>query len=383
LTRSRTILIAFGSFALLGVPSALLGVVWPSLRQTFDLSHDAAGVLLVAKFFSYFAGSFCSGRWANLLGGGRVLIAAAVCMTIGLAGMAAAPHWPLLVAASAIVGLGQGALDGVVNIVAAARFGTRWLNWLHASFGLGSTLTPGLAVWASTWGSWRMSYWIATALAAILCVVYSATVADWATRPLTTTAPAAPIADTLRLPALQIGVVMFLLVAGLELSAGQWIYSLFTESRGIPATEAAAWLSGYWASFTAGRVAMGWVAHRFAAPALIRACLIGVILGAAGLFWPRLAFAALLLFGFSLGPLFAMFLAAAELRFGRAHAANAIGVLVAASSIGLGVLPAIGGALASRRIELIPAFLLVQATILAVFQLQFRKLRGTNTGRAA
>jgi fucose permease len=73
----------------------MLGVVWPSLRQTFDFSHEAAGVLLVAKFFSYFASSFFSSRWANLLGGGRVLIAAAVCMTIGPAGMAAAPgrYW--------------------------------------------------------------------------------------------------------------------------------------------------------------------------------------------------------------------------------------------------------------------------------------------------
>ena len=59
-----------------------------------------------------------------------------------------------------------------------------------------------------------------------------------------------PFALTLRLPALWTGVAAFLLVAGLELSAGQWIYSLFTESRGVSATGAAAWTSGYWASFT-------------------------------------------------------------------------------------------------------------------------------------
>lgn len=375
---ARPIFVAFASFLVLGVPGAMLGVLWPSLRQTFDLSHEAAGVLLVAKFFSYFVGSFFSGRWVGQRGGGPVLAGAAALMAMGLVGMAAAPHWPILVAASAIVGLGQGALDGVVNIVATARFGTRWLNWLHASFGVGSTLTPAFAVWTlSASGSWRTPYWIAAAAAATLCAIFAATSSDWRpATPSSAASTAARFALTLQLPALWSGIATFLLVAGLELSAGQWIYSLFTESRGMSASAAAAWTSGYWASFTAGRVAIGWLANRFAPSDIIRGCLAGVMVGALGLQWSRIGFAGLLVFGFALGPLFAMFLDAAQNRFGAAHAANAIGVLIAASSIGLGIMPAIGGLLASRRIELIPAFLLAQAAGLAL--LQFR--RGDSDG---
>jgi fucose permease len=76
---------------------------------------------------------------------------------------------------------------------------------------------------------------------------------------------------------------------------------------------------------------------------------------------------AILLFGFFLGPLFPLLIGDTTFRFGPIHAPNAIGVLVASSSIGLVMMPGFRGVLANRNVELLPEFLFAQALALIAF----------------
>ena len=46
-TRILTIGISYTGFVILGMPSGLLGVAWPSVRETFGVSLDAVGALLI------------------------------------------------------------------------------------------------------------------------------------------------------------------------------------------------------------------------------------------------------------------------------------------------------------------------------------------------
>ena len=57
-------------------------------------------------------------------------------------------------------------------------------------------------------------------------------------------------------------VLLFFLYTGTEVAAGNWAYSLLTESRGIPAVTAGVWVSLFWGSLTVSRVLAGAVAGR-------------------------------------------------------------------------------------------------------------------------
>lgn len=46
-TKILLVAIAYLGFIILGLSSGLLGVAWPSIRQTFDTPLDAVGALLL------------------------------------------------------------------------------------------------------------------------------------------------------------------------------------------------------------------------------------------------------------------------------------------------------------------------------------------------
>jgi fucose permease len=153
-------------------------------------------------------------------------------------------------------------------------------------------------------------------------------------------------------------------------SAGQWSFSLFTESRRLGAAIAGIWISVYWGSFTVGRIFFGTTVHWIRPLALMRACMAGAALGAAWLGWPPLAGAAplgLALFGFCIAPIFALMISGTQERLGPIHAPNAIGLQVAAAAVGVGILPGLAGVLAKNLgLEIIPLFLLVVTAAMMV-----------------
>jgi fucose permease len=385
--------IAFFSFAVLGVPGAMLNVAWsPSIRTTFGLSLAAVGTLLLVGMLGYAAASFASGRLIGLLGVARLLAFCAVLGTVGSLGLALAPEWWVMVLFSLLLGTGAGLLDGAMNIYFAANYGPRLMNWLHASFGVGATLAP-LAITAilKYGGSWRLGYGLAAFLYGVLVVLFMMTAGRWrlsvsgvggsdqtdrtdlTQHPTPNTLVVATVWETLQLPLVWLGIGLFLAYTGLENSAGQWSFSLLTESRHAAPEIAGVWVSIYWGSFTAGRIFFGAIVKWVQPAALIRGCLAGAVLGAALLGWKALgsaAFLGLALFGFSLAPIFALMITGTQERLGPVHAQNAIGFQVGAAALGVGILPGLAGVLAKNRgLEIIPPFLLaVTALIIVLFE---------------
>jgi fucose permease len=160
----------------------------------------------------------------------------------------------------------------------------------------------------------------------------------------------------------------FFAYVGLEASARAWAYSLLTESRGVAPTTAGGWVSAYWASLTAGRVAFGFVAGAAPLARLLRGCLLAIAAGAllvaldAGN-GPTLA--GLVLLGLACGPVFPSLIAATPARLGPAHTANAVGFQVAAAAVGQSAVPAAVGVLADARgLAWVPLAVLALAALL-------------------
>lgn len=350
--------IALVAFVSLGLPDGVLGVAWPSIRRSFGLPPSQLGTLLTSAMVGYLASSFSSGALVSRLGVGRVLFWSSVLMVANSLAYALAPAWGVMVGAGLLAGLGAGAIDAGINAFAAARFSPRLVSWLHACYGVGAMLGPLLmtAVVTSSLG-WRWGYAIIGLVLATMAVSFLVTIRLWTmTRPEAGSPPVMPgaspeLLDTLRRPRVWLNIALFFVYTGLEVSAGQWTFSLFTEARGLTAGAAGAWVAIYWAGLTAGRVVSGALASRLAADTLLRIGTLGALAGTLLVWWDPGMGAGLLglaVLGFALAPIFPTLIAETPARLGPSHATSAIGFQVAGAYLGAAVVPGLTGLVATR-----------------------------------
>jgi len=368
--------LSYLSFIVLGLPGAILGVAWPSIRETFGLSLDAVGILLTASTVGYLVSSFFSGRVIARLGTGLTLALSSLISALGLLGYGVSPTWGFMILVGLGGGLGTGTIDAGLNLYFARVYGPRLMNWLHAAFGLGAAIGP-LLITALLVNqiSWQTGYLIVGVFQLIMAASFALTLRRWQNFGAATDAVDTPheddipLADTIRQPLVWLSILLFAFAAGSELVVGQWVYTFFTQARGIDTNTAGTWVSIYWASFTLGRIVFGIIANRLPINRAITFVMFMTIIGAL-LMWANLGDIASLIglaaVGFMIGPVFPLLISTTPDRLGH-HANNAVGIQVSAASLGIAALPALGGVLAERiGIDTIAPYIVVIAVIVLV-----------------
>jgi fucose permease len=386
--RRLIVALAFVAFVSLGLPDGLLGVAWPSVRATFGRPVSHLGVLLAAGTSGYLVSSFLGGQFVRAIGVGPLLLASSLTVAAALAGVAHAPNWAAMVACAVVGGAGGGAVDAGINTFAASRFSARVVNWLHACWGFGATTGPVLMTAVLARGlSWRAGYQVVGVMLALLSLVFLFTLRLWTiaseaagpgegardpTEPAPESARMASAGEALRQPVVWAQLPLFFLYCGIESTAGQLVYTLLTESRGMAPAPAGLATGGYWAALTVGRVVFGQVAASVSRRAVLRIGLGLAPLGAA-LIWANAGAAASVagaaLLGFALAPVFPTLISVTPQRVGAAFAAQAVGFQVAAGNAGIAALPGAVGVLARRTgLEVVGAFLVCATIVLLVLQ---------------
>lgn len=376
--------LAFLAFITLGLGSGLLGLAWPYMQTDFTLPVEAQGGLLLMTTVGFLTASFNSGALVRRFGVGRLLVGGMVLLTLCSLGTAFALTWPLVLLIGLLNGLGGATIDAALNTYVAHHFSERIMNWLHASFGVGITISPLImsAVFAAG-QPWRIGYLIVGVITGVIALLFVVTRSRWQSEASAETdaAPAVHVSlmETLKRPVVWMGIGLLFLCAGLETTPGNWIYSLFTRERGIDDVTAGQWVSFYWGSFTVGRIFFGAIINRVNSQVMLAMCIGAGIIGAALLWWngiPEAGFIGLLILGFAQAPLYPVLTSQTPQRVGREHAANAIGFQVAGAGAGLALLPALAGLLAGQTtkgsglgLEIIPPFIFFATVLLFVLYL--------------
>src|SRR6266540_3655842 len=91
------LLLAYAGFVALGLTNSLMGVAWPSIRNTFGLPLDALGVLLIGNTIGYMIASAVSGRLMAFMNVGTLLACGCGLAAAALLATGGAPAWPVLV----------------------------------------------------------------------------------------------------------------------------------------------------------------------------------------------------------------------------------------------------------------------------------------------
>ncbi len=377
------IALAYIAFVALGLPDGLLGVAWPSIRTDFAIPLDAIGPFLAAAVIGYMTSSFLSGLLLSRVGVGRVLATSCLLTGLALIGYTLAPQWWLMVLLGVFAGLGAGAIDAGLNTYVATHFGERPMQWLHASWGVGTTLGPIImTLGLMAFNTWRFGYQLVGGFQLALAAGFILTLALWSRN----NAPQAkkrltdyntPLVATLQQSRVWLSMALFFLYVGAESGLGIWTYTLLTESRGVDKPLAGLFAGSYWFTFTVGRILAGVVATRVGSNRLVLGGLVGALWGTGLLIWNPSELAnlfAVIIIGLAIAPIFPALMSGTSARVGDHHAANTIGMQMAATGLGTAIIPSLMGVLAQQiSLEVIPAGLLaVYAGLLGFYILATR-----------
>lgn len=372
------LLIAYAGFISLGLPDALFGVAWPSVRNTFGLEQGAAAAVFIGTGLTYFVSSFFTGRLLQRIGIGALLAMSSLLVALCTAGYGLAGWWWVFAACSVLHGFGSGAIDTGLNHYVAHHFSARHMNWLHACYSLGAMLGPLIMTFVlASHASWRIGYLVVAGVLLALATLFIITRRKWDTPavadPSAASPPMEPVSslgmrETLRHPVVRLQVAFYFVYAGLELVLGNWTFTVLTESRGVEKEAAAFWVTIYYGCICAGRFLLGALVDHIGVVRLVRWSILAAVTASA--LWafrvPGLGTVlALALAGLGLASIYPCMMTKTPERIGPERAPHGIGLQVGGAMLGGAALPSVSGFMGQRwGLEWIPIAALCMAAIL-------------------
>lgn len=372
------ILVIYAAFISLGLPDSLLGVTWPVMRTEFGMALGMGGVVSMTISGGTILSSLLSARAIHRFGVGRVTLVS-VLMTAGaLLGFSFAPSFWWLPLLAVPYGLGAGAVDSGLNEYVAEHYEARHMSWLHCFWGVGALTGPAImSRMIATGASWRNGYMIVAVIQFALSGLLLVTLPLWKRVGAHSTAqaerpqelPPAPkgIWYPLRVPGVKFALVSFLFYCGAESTMGLW-GSSYLISRGLSAAAAAGWVSGFFASITAGRFLAGVIASRVINRWMIRGGQLCLLAGVVLVLLPLpvvVACIGFLLIGLGCAPIFPAMLHETPTRFGKRDAQQIMGFQMAMAYCGATFLPPIFGWITQRvGMQILPWMLLLCGAIM-------------------
>lgn len=317
-------------------------------KQGFGLSDANYGALFLPQLVCAVAGAVAGGSLAGRVGLRLLLVLALLCNGGSqglLAAMAVSPvplAFPLLLASTAILGLGFGLTGAPLNGYPPLFFprqANAALVAIHTCIGLGLALGPLLAGELVRLGTW---YLLPAGLGGLCLLLAVGTVGARLPRRRQEPVPAAgpaPASRPMTRVAFWIFVAIAVLYAFAEGTFANWVVVYLSEGRGIAEATAALALSAFWAALVAGRLLVSALVTRVP-PAIPWLCL-PVLMVAAFLLLPGVAGSsdAILLFGFAglaCSAFFPLTIALATGRFPD-HGAWVASMMIAALMVGVGL----------------------------------------------
>ncbi len=373
------------SFISLGLPDSLLGTAWPVMHRDFEVSFTYAGVVSMIISLGSITASLSCARLMRWFSTGVLTSISVLISALSLWGFSLCPSFGWLCVMAIPYGLSGGAVDAVLNNYVAAHYSARHMHWLHASWGVGATLSPAIMGFAIVSdGGWQSGYlhvfYLQLALAATLFISLKL----WR-RPQQTHTQEENKHEVLNLfQAIKIRGVLPILISfaaycGLENATGIWAASYLVESRSLSPESAAYHAALFFMGITLGRMLGGVIAQFFNHSQMIFSGLVLIITGMimTQLPWANLLWLAFLLVGFGCAPIYPSIIHSTPIHFGKERSLSIIGIQMGCAYIGSCLAPPFFGFLSSYLgIAFFPFFIIALAFIMLLSYSQLLRIKG-------
>ena len=387
------LVIAYAAFVSLGLPDAVNGVAWPSVRDHFGLPQAGLGLLVATAALFYMASSFITPRLMVHFGVGGLLAASTGMVVAGLCGYGFTNSWVWFLVCAASIGVGSGAIDTALNHYAAMHFSMRHMSWLHGFYMVGAAGGPAIMTFVMVRGAtFRSGYLIIAFLLSTLMMTFFVTRRSWndksapaltdedeleaplrddspAAQEVTALSTAAGTWEALRSPVVRWQASIYFFACALEATSGQWVFTVMKEHHNLSTAVAGQWTTAHWVMAAFGRFFLGAWAERIGAVQMLRVCLLGAFAGTLIFTFAPLPWApyGVLLIGLGLSVLYPLLMSHTPERVGERLAPAAVGIQVAMAMLGAALFPAFTGLLAGRYGLKMVGLVIVGLALMSIF----------------
>ncbi|GKU07654.1 bypass of stop codon protein 6 [Fusarium langsethiae] len=354
----------FFSLFVSGANDAAYGALIPYLETYYELSYLVVSLIFLSPFVGFIVSAATNNylhmkvgqRWIAFMCGG--------CHALTYLILSQHPPYPVLVLAYVLAGLGNGiGLAAWNSYIGNLARSNELLGFMHASYGLGGTVSPLIATSMITQANlgWYDFYYVLLGMAVLetatltysfwpktaqkYCETVNATGAR--TQGTKSALFVRPHARVVWLCAL------FLLgYVGVEVALGGWVVQFMLRVRNADPFDAGMTAVGFWLGITMGRMILGMVIPKIGVK-LSLLIFIPITMALQLIFWlvPQfhVSAVAVALQGFFLGPMFPCVIVAVTMLLPRHLHVSAIGFTAAFGGSGAAILPFAVGAIAQAK----------------------------------
>lgn len=321
-------------FISLGLPDSLFGASWPVIHLDYGINES------FASFYGIITGactggvSFISGKLIRKFGTGKVTLISTMLTVVGLFIMSFAPNIIIMMLGAVVLGYGAGVIDTALNNFVSLHYKSQHMNWLHACWGVGVTISPLImsAFLSTDTGSWRNGYRVVALLQLSIGIIIALTLNKWKIvkenfSQEDSTEQQKSFIEILRIKGVATSILSQGLYCSMEFTIGTWGASYLVNVYALQPDEAAKWISLYFCGIMIGRIISGFISIKTSDNTMIRGGIavsgVGMILLALPL--GEISFFGLLLIGIGFGPIFPSVLHSVPNRFGTEYSADITG----------------------------------------------------------
>lgn len=381
---SLLLAIIYVAFISLGLPDALLGAAWPSMRGELGVPVSYAGMISMIISVGTIISSLKSDDLTRKLGTGKVTAISVAVTAAALWGFSVSRSFVMLCVIALPYGLGAGAVDAALNNYVALHYKARHMSWLHCFWGVGASIGPYIMGACLTGGlSWNSGYRIISILQITLTAVLFATLFLWKSSVSEGNGSqegqsGMKVKDLLKMPGAKAALSSFFCYCALEQTAGLWAASYMVLSRGVTAQAAAKWASLFYLGITAGRFVCGFITLKLDDKGMVRmgqaVAVAGIVLLALPL-GQSLTGIGLVMVGMGCAPIYPALLHETPVNFGADKSQAIMGMQMACAYVGTMAMPPLFGMISDLAgIWLYPWYLFVIVTIMIIMVERLNRL---------
>lgn len=335
-------------FISLGLPDSLFGAAWPVVHKNFAIQESFASLYGIITGACTGGVSFIAGKVIRKFGTPLVTFVSTLLTALGLVIMSVAPNIVVMMFGAVILGYGAGVIDTALNNFVSLHYKAQHMNWLHAFWGVGVTISPLImsVFLTGETGSWRNGYRVIAALQLSIAVIIAISLKKWRTIKETeeteeqTNENKKSLIEILKIKGVLTSLLSQGLYCSMEFLLGTWGASFLVHIHSLQPDEAAKWISLYFCGITIGRIISGFISMKASDNTMIRLGIAVSFVGMILLVLPlgNISLVGLLLIGVGFGPIFPSILHSVPERFGKEYSADITGFhMGGAYGIGFGV----------------------------------------------
>lgn len=335
-------------FISLGLPDSLFGAAWPVVHKDFVIDESFASLYGIITGVCVGGVSFIAGKVIRKFGTPLVTLVSTLLTVLGLLIMSVSPNIVVMMLGAVVLGYGAGVIDTALNNFVSLHYKAQHMNWLHAFWGVGVTISPlilSLFLSGET-GSWRNGYRVIALIQFSIAIIIALSLKKWRTVKENNSAQEVStenkkgFIEILRIKGVLTSLLSQGLYCSMEFLLGTWGASFLVHIHALQPDEAAKWISLYFCGITVGRIISGFISMKASDNTMIRLGIATSFVGIIILALPvgKISLLGLLLIGVGFGPIFPSILHSVPDRFGEEYSADITGFhMGGAYGIGFGI----------------------------------------------